>query len=222
MVIRIKVKDREGQMFFPLLREGVDVRVEVGKSVFEILRDDLQIPEDSIQKEVQSLFLDHHPVDDLDTPVLKPGSVLSLSAAMPGLIGACMRRGGTYAGLRQGISWSGEKGGRSQPQTGYIRVKLFNFLAPRIGPLLLSRGVRVEGERLARVVEGMTQAEREGVISMQFQDLDAHSTDMQPEGEGRKPQNSGWRELLGNSDAWEQTRKVLDNQESVWLQVLFE
>jgi hypothetical protein len=222
MVIRMRIKDHAGQMFFSLLREGVDVRVVVGKSVFEILRDDLQIPEDVIQKLIQSLFLDHHPVDDLDTPVLKSGSVLSLSAAMPGLIGACMRRGGAYAGMRQGISWSGGKDSRSEPQTGYIRVKLFNFLAPRIGPLLLSRGVRVEGRRLARVVEDMTQVEREDVISMQLQDLDAYSADMPPEGEGRKPQDAGWTELSGNSDAWEQTLKILHNQESVWLQVLFE
>jgi hypothetical protein len=50
---------------------------------------------------------------------------------------------------------------------GFIRVKLFNFLAPRIGPLLLSRGVRVEGRRLGQVLDNLSEAEKDRVKSLQ-------------------------------------------------------
>ena len=106
MEVKIEMAGSDRLMFHPLLREGVEVKVRLGGTVREILRDDLHIPEQVIDQEIQSLFLNNHPVDDLETRIQTQGSVLSLSAAMPGLVGACMRRGGAYAGLRQGISWA--------------------------------------------------------------------------------------------------------------------
>jgi hypothetical protein len=167
MEVKIEMAGSDRLMFHPLLREGVEVKVRLGGTVREILRDDLHIPEQIIDQEIQSLFLNNHPVDDLETRIQTQGSVLSLSAAMPGLVGACMRRGGAYAGLRQGISWAEEEEEPDRTDMGFIRVKLFNFLAPRIGPLLLSRGVRVEGRRLGQVLDNLSEAEKDRVKSLQ-------------------------------------------------------
>lgn len=168
MHVYIEMRGQDRQMFHPLLREGVEVKVRLGRTVREVLEDDLHIREDIIEQEIQSLFLNSHPVDDLGTRVQTQGSVLSLSAAMPGLVGACMRRGGAYAGLRQGISRAEEEG-PDQTDTGFIQVKLFNFMAPRIGPLLLSAGVRVEGRRLAQVLDDLSESEKDRIKSLQIE-----------------------------------------------------
>lgn len=175
MHVDIKMRGQDRQMFHSLLREGVEVLVRLGSTVREVLEDDLHIPEQIIDQEIQSLFLNNHPVDDLGTRIQNQGSVLSLSAAMPGLVGACMRRGGAYAGLRQGISWA-EKEGPDQTETGLIQVKLFNFMAPRIGPLLLSRGVQVEGWRLAQVLGNLSEPEKDRIRYLQ---VDGEKLDIQ-------------------------------------------
>jgi hypothetical protein len=177
MDVRIQVKGQDRQMFHSLLREGVDVEVRLGRSVREILKDDLHVPEQIIEKDIQSLFLNNHPVDDLRIPVQESGSVLSLSAAMPGLVGACMRRGGTYSGLRQGISWSENEAEQLRQEKGCLRVKLFNFMAPALGPLFLSRGVQVEGSRLAQIMKGLTETERDRIVGLYVNDSKAQIQD---------------------------------------------
>lgn len=172
MHVRIQLEGQDRQMFHSLLREGVEVEVRLGRSVHETLKDDLQIPEQIIEQDIQSLFLNNHPVDDLGIQIQESGSVLSLSAAMPGLVGACMRRGGTYAGLRQGISWSENKTEQVGQERGCLRVKLFNFIAPTLGPLFLSRGVQVEGNRLAQVLKGLTEAERDRIVGFYVNDTE--------------------------------------------------
>lgn len=175
MHVYIEMHGQDRQMFHSLLREGVEVMVRLGRTVREVLEDDLHIQEDIIEQEIQSLFLNNHPVDDLGTRIQTQGSVLSLSAAMPGLVGACMRRGGAYAGLRQGISWAEEEG-PDQTEKGLIQVKLFNFMAPRLGILLLSQGVRVEGRRLAQVIDNLSESEKARIKSLQ---IDSEKQDIQ-------------------------------------------
>ncbi len=177
MDVRIQVEGQDRQMFHSLLREGVDVEVRLGRSVREILKDDLHVPDQVIEKDIQSLFLNNHPVDDLRIPVQKSDSVLSLSAAMPGLVGASMRRGGTYAGLRQGISWSENEAEQVGQDKGCLRVKLFNFMVPALGPLLFSRGVQVKGSRLAQILKGLTEAERDRIVGLYVNDTKAQIQD---------------------------------------------
>lgn len=167
MQVHIEMAGSKRTLFHPLLREGVQVQVRLGGTVRDILEQDLHIPEQIVDQEIQSLFLDNHPVDDLETRIHTPGSVLSLSAAMPGLVGACMRRGGAYAGLRQGISWDEEAEDESVLDQGLIYIKLFNFMAPRIGPILLAQGVRVDAKRLVQLLAGASKAEGAQITSLQ-------------------------------------------------------
>lgn len=85
-------------------------------------------------------MLDGKPVDDIGTALLHNGSVLALSAAMPGLVGATLRRGGAYSSFRSAITYH-ESGTACTPGEGWVRIKIFNLLMAELGPDLLRKGV---------------------------------------------------------------------------------
>jgi hypothetical protein len=146
--------------FFPLLQRGVILQAVVGGSLRELLCDQLGIPADYVAGRITTIFLDNKPVDDLDCTVGE-GARIALSAAMPGLVGAVMRRSGFYAALRQGITHA-EKSGVPEAGSGTVRLKLFNLLLPEIGPLILGRGILVEPAELDGLQEELTLASRMG------------------------------------------------------------
>ncbi|MCF8104374.1 MAG: hypothetical protein K9K64_02725 [Desulfohalobiaceae bacterium] len=135
--------------FFPLLRQGVYLPIMLGSTLQEILQCDLQIPEDYIQTRLQTIFLDNQPVDDLRKTVNTDHSSLSLSAAMPGLIGACFRRQGYYSQMRESISCASKPSLNQEKKKGVLKVKLYNFPARELGPGLLKQGVLLSGEESA-------------------------------------------------------------------------
>jgi hypothetical protein len=104
-LVRLTVGAEGISHFFPLFQEGVMLDTETGKSVREFLCATLGIDEDYVEGRISTIFLDSKPVDDLDTSIVDDGAVLALSAAMPGLVGATMRRGGYYAAMRSAISY---------------------------------------------------------------------------------------------------------------------
>lgn len=129
--------------FFPVFQKGVTVPAIVGCTVKSLLCDQLAIPADYVTDRITTVFIDNRPVDDLDRAVVQDGSRVTLSAAMPGLVGATMRRGGFYAALRQGISHAADFS-TVAGECGTVRVKLFNLLLAELGPLVLSRGIILE------------------------------------------------------------------------------
>ena len=90
--------------FFLLLQRGVRLRRRVGCSVEVFLKDELGVGPGTIEK-IQSIILDGKAVDDIGSAVIHDGSTLALSAALPGLVGATLRRGGRYASFRSGITY---------------------------------------------------------------------------------------------------------------------
>ena len=132
--------------FFLLLQQGVKVRRRVGCSVDAFLRQELGIGPATIEK-IQSIMLDGKPVDDIGTALIREGSVLALSAAMPGLVGATLRRGGAYSSLRSAITYQ-ETGKTCAPGDGWVRIKLFNLLMAELGPGLLRTGVLLRSSDL--------------------------------------------------------------------------
>lgn len=138
-------------VFFPLLQGGVTVPATVGCTLKSLLCDQFAIPADYVTGRITTIFLDNRPVDDLEHTIIHNGSRLTLSAAMPGLVGATMRRGGFYAALRQGISHLSESG-TAAAERGTVRLKLFNLLLAELGPLLLARGLVVEQSELAELL----------------------------------------------------------------------
>jgi hypothetical protein len=133
--------------FFLLLQRGVRLRCRVGCSVEVYLKDELGVGPGTIEK-IQSIMLDGKAVDDIGSAVIHDGSTLALSAALPGLVGATLRRGSMYSSFRSGITYHEAKPA-CLPVEGLVSIKLFNLLMAEMGPGLLRRGVFVNGAFLA-------------------------------------------------------------------------
>ena len=155
MIERLVLSLQAGQLslFYPLLQAGVTVPAVVDCPLRSLLCEQLAIPADYVTGRITTIFLNNRPVDDLDGTVIHDGARVSLSAAMPGLVGAVMRRSGFYAALRQGITHHGEAGGAPTGCRGTVRMKLFNLLLPELGPVLLAHGILVEPAELAELMK---------------------------------------------------------------------
>ncbi len=94
--------------FSQLLQNGFWLKGDVECSVKSFLCEQFGIEPEYLEKRIQTIFLDGQPVDDVKTAILRDGATLSLSAAMPGLAGAVMRKGGFYARMRDQISYKGD------------------------------------------------------------------------------------------------------------------
>jgi len=140
--------------FFPILQKGVTVPAMTGCTLKSLLCDQFAIPTEYVTDRVTTIFLDSRPVDDLDRTIIQEGSRLTLSAAMPGLVGATMRRGGFYAALRQGISHVAGSG-TAAGECGTVRLKLFNLLLAELGPVVLARGLILEQGELTELLQSL-------------------------------------------------------------------
>ena len=156
LLARLILKLAPGQLkaFFPILQKGVTVPAAVGCSLKSLLCDQFAIPADYVTDRITTIFLDNRPVDDLDRTQIRNGSRVTLSAAMPGLVGATMRRGGFYAALRQGISYSADRIAAAG-EHGTVSVKLFNLLLAELGPLILAHGFVLEHDELADLLQSI-------------------------------------------------------------------
>jgi hypothetical protein len=134
-----------------VFRQGVRVEIWAGSSIRQVVVDQLGMAEDYLETRVQTLFLNGKPVDDVDAMKVSDGSILALSAAMPGLAGATLRKGGKYAAFRQQISL-----GSDSPvpalRKGRMTLKLFNQVAEEQGPALLRTGIEISGGELLDVI----------------------------------------------------------------------
>lgn len=139
----------------PALQEGVCVPVRLGCSVKSLLADQFNILPEYIDARIKTVFLDGRPVDDFTKAMVTDGITLALSAAMPGLVGACFRSGGILSPFRSGISYRDTGQSCENKESGHIRIKLFNLLVKEIGPGLLKRGIRIRLEALAGIFRPM-------------------------------------------------------------------
>ncbi len=138
----------EVRTFKALLQRGVALRV-VPRSVLGFLVRDVGLTPEYVQQRITTVFLDGQVVDVLEDAMLREGSRLALSAAMPGLVGATLRRSGPYAAMRAEITRATEHEVHARSAgTAVVHVKLFNLLLDEIGPLLLDRGVLLEREAI--------------------------------------------------------------------------
>ena len=157
-------------IFFQLLENGFIIKGKVGCSVKEFLCNRIFIGQDYLDKRIQTIFLNGKPVDDVNSAIVKDGSTISLSAAMPGLAGAMMRRGGALASMRSGISYVPAETGFDSFE-GKVTIKFFNLISRELGPEFLNRGIIIDGKTLAGFIganrkvieEGLFSAETDGV-----------------------------------------------------------
>jgi len=147
MTIRTDLVSR----FYPMLAAGFMVKAQTACSIKDLLCRQIGISEDYLEKEIQTIFLEGKAIDDVDAPVVRNGSILSLSAAMPGLAGATLRRGGHLAAMRAQISHN-QKGSTVTDQRGKVTLKLFNLTTRDIGSFFLAQGIWISGRDFENVL----------------------------------------------------------------------
>lgn len=144
--------------FFPLLQSGIYLRTSsIGCSIRSFLSGQLALADDYIRQRISTIFLDGMPVDDPDTAVLRNGSRLALSSAMPGLVGATMRSGSPLASFRDSISYKASCS--LTDREGFVFLKLFNLVMHDLCRMILNAGVIVP----ASVLEGFLR-EKSAVV----------------------------------------------------------
>jgi hypothetical protein len=145
--LRLTVKVQAVPLFFPILQKGFIQKITVGCSMMSLLSDQFGLSAEYIESRIQTIFLNGKPIDDMDTAIVRDGSILALSSAMPGVLGATLRRGGYYSRMRSQITHV-EKTESPQRTDGQIIVKLFNLTIRELGPLFLQRGIWMDAEEL--------------------------------------------------------------------------
>jgi hypothetical protein len=126
--------------FFAILQKGFMIKTVGGKSIRAVLCDQIGVSSEYLDNRINTIFLDNKPVDNVDSAILKEGSVLALSAAMPGFVGAAFRKGGFYARMRDSITHVAESGSTATGECFFL-VKLYNFVAKELGPQFLESGI---------------------------------------------------------------------------------
>jgi hypothetical protein len=165
--VSLRIRAEWIRRFHQLLGQGFYTEVQAGCSLGDLLCNQLGIPRDYLQNRIQTIFLNSKPVDKPEAVTVALGATVALSAAMPGLVGAVMRKGGHYAALRQSIS-AGTSGECPQAAKGVVTLKLFNMVAAELGPAFLERGIGLEGEAWQDFLDRHTGDLAEGCIAAQI------------------------------------------------------
>jgi len=145
------------------------MRVQVGCSVKDLFCEQLGLNPEYFEERVQTIFMDGNPVDDAASTTVRADSVIAISGAMPGLVGAVMRKGGFYAPLRKEISHR-EANQSETRREGDVFLKVFNILLKDLGPVFLEKGIRIMGtdleyfiqKQLADFWTGFRSAQKDG------------------------------------------------------------
>ena len=138
--------------FSQLLQNGFWIKGNIGCSVKAFLCEQFGLSPEYLEKRIQTIFLDGDVVDDVEKAVVADGATLSLSAAMPGLAGAVLRKGGYYAAMRDQISCKEEQPSVSG-QPGKVLIKLFNMPLQELGPIFLKHGIWGESDKFKDVLK---------------------------------------------------------------------
>jgi hypothetical protein len=136
------------------LQRGVAVPAIVPCLVSCFLVDQLGIDPAYVERRISTIFLDGQVVDAPDAATLRDGSVLALSAALPGLVGATLRKGGFYAAMRSDITHAADVPAAAAAP-GVVRVKLFNLLIDELAGTVLRHGILLAHEECVSLLDAL-------------------------------------------------------------------
>jgi hypothetical protein len=143
------------ELFNPLFQQGFTVPAATGCSLWSFLTEQMEIDPGYVKERITTIFLDGDVIDSLETAVLRDGARIALSASMPGVAGATMRRGGAYSPMRRAITRATEEApAAAAGGAGTVRVKLFNLLLGELGQAFLAHGIVLERREAAEILGG--------------------------------------------------------------------
>ena len=139
-----------------VVQSGVFVWLEHPYTVRAFLEECFNLSESFILSRVQTILLDSKVVDDMDTAWLRPGSRLALSAAMPGVVGAALRRDGLFARMREGIRCpAGCCPDDAAPF--WMELRLYNAMIEELARPLLAYGFLIREDRMEPALSAFLQ-----------------------------------------------------------------
>lgn len=150
----------------PALHDGFALRVPGALSVRDLLTSLAGLDPAYVDERIRAVFVEGHPVDDIDAAPVPPGQELSLSAAMPGVAGIVMGRANPFAAYREGITFRPGDAAASGP--GLILVKLFNFIAAETAARFLALGAGLDRRAWERAMADTTPAFWEPVLDAEL------------------------------------------------------
>jgi hypothetical protein len=154
----IKLPKPDVERFNALFGEGVGFETRTGIPLASFLCEQLGIAPDYLDQRVQTIFVNARAVDRVEQIQIGPGDVIALSAAMPGLAGATLRKGGLLAGFRKDISHVDDTKSSGAAHKTMVTLKLFNLVAREMGAQLLQQGVWIKGKRVEPFFEQIEKA----------------------------------------------------------------
>lgn len=134
------------------LQGGFYILTSDGISLQSFLISSCNIPETYIKEKVKTVFHNSNPVDDPECTRLHGDSVIAISGAMPGLVGAMMRMGSPYAAMRESITEKGDDTSETG-QPVYVKLKLFNIILQDLGGKFRSAGVILDRDRILQIIK---------------------------------------------------------------------
>jgi hypothetical protein len=139
-------------VFSALLSYGCKFDVRTGGRLLDLLIHQMGINERYLNEKVQTVFFNGKVVDDFSTEIVNDESVIALSAAMPGLVGAVFRKGGIFSSMRSdNVSY--QQCNAVKNQEGQVTLKLFNLIASDLGPDFYKKGICINGKDFIRYVK---------------------------------------------------------------------
>ncbi len=123
--------------FNEILQRGFYLTNPVGINIQEFLTKQIGLSRGYIRQKLSTILLDGKIVGDIGSAIIKRGSVLAFSSAMPGFVGASLS---IYQSCAESIT-SGEISSSDNKDSGVFCVKLFNLPMLELGPSFLMRGI---------------------------------------------------------------------------------
>jgi len=157
-----------GELCSYLFQSGVLLKVQVGASIKNLLCEQLSLDKTYVDKRISTIFLNSQPVDDISKAIIKNNDTLALSSAMPGLVGATLRRNSHLAPLRNNITFKEYRNNDDIQAYGLIHLKLFNLILQEAGPFLLQRGVVTGFEDLIDLFDNKMSEKITGALDIYF------------------------------------------------------
>jgi len=158
------LKPGQESRLFPIFQQGVYLKTLAGLPLARVL-EEAGFSRKYLEEKVQTVFLDGSAVDDLDRAIVKDGCVIALSAAMPGLAGAILRKGSPISALRSRTS---AEMGPHCTEEAILKLKLFNTIAKEMGPELLNSGILLKGSDLEDFFSNRDELLQEAVMEAEL------------------------------------------------------